>query len=115
MVIGTAFTPDSPINVALFDQTGDTLYQANVTVASRTVFGLNGSQDPAIGYRLGGSFSVRFQGLCGATVAVRAYDVRAAAWSNWLAIAVPAIGISFSGPSGSQIPQNPAVGFGAGC
>jgi hypothetical protein len=74
-----------------------------------TGYGPNGSQDPALGFRRGGTSSDAFGGLCRATAMVRAYDRQTARWSNWLDVES---GPAVYGPNGSQ---DPALGFRPGC
>ena len=77
-----------------------------------TVYGPNGSADPAVGFRRGVALSEAFGGPCEATAIARAYDSRTARWSHWLDVDATAAGLAFYGSNGSQ---DPAVGFVPGC
>ena len=83
-VTGETFTPEGRVYVALYDPWGATLYETRWLTASPTVYGPNGSSDPAAGFSRGGVLREAFGGLCGATPMVRAYDEATATWSNWL-------------------------------
>lgn len=114
LVTGRNFTPGSRVYVALYDQWGLDLYETRWVTASETIYGPNGSQDPATGFSRGGaiaetfgasptvyglfgsqdpatSYDVRgesvsgpFGSLCGTTAMVRAWDMQTEAWSNLL-------------------------------
>jgi hypothetical protein len=113
LVTGRNFTPGSRVYVALYDQWGMELYETRWVTASETIYGPNGSQDPATGFSRGGviaetfgasptvyrpfgsqdpatsyvpveAVSEPFGSLCGTTAMVRAWDVGTAAWSNLL-------------------------------
>lgn len=86
-VTGEAFTPGGQAYVALYDQLGAQLYETRWLTASPTIYGRNGSLDPATGFSRGGTLSETFGQLCGATVMVRAYDQPTKTWSNWLDLA----------------------------
>ena len=76
------------------------------------VYGPNGSQDPALGFRPGSSVGEAFGGPCRATVVAWADDPRTPRWSGWLGSDPTAAGLAVYGPNGSQ---DPAVGFIPGC
>lgn len=86
-VTGEAFTPEGHVYIALYDQIGAELYETRWITVSPIVYGQNGSQDPAAGFRRGGTFSEAFAHLCGATAMVRAYDRPTTTWSNRLDVA----------------------------
>lgn len=115
LVTGRNFTPGGEVSIALYDQWGRHLQRVHRFTASAATFGPNGSQDPATGYVRGGTFDQVLRvsetvygpngsqdpatgyvrgildtevvgSLCGTAVMVRAYDARAAAWSNMLDI-----------------------------
>ena len=109
-VTGEGFTVGGAVYVALYDRWGATLHEHRSTTADRAVYGPNGSQDPAVGFRRGGTLSEAFGGLCGATPMAWAHDRGTARWSNWLD--VDPAGLAHHGPNGSQ---DPALGFSPGC
>lgn len=106
-VSGQDFTPGGEVVIALYDRWGVQHYESRRAIASDAAFGLNGSQDPALGYIPGGSIRELFGAsepvygpggsqdpatgyvsgvdsvnLCGASLMVRAYDARTDQWSN---------------------------------
>lgn len=108
-VSGLGFTPGGEVFVVVHDKWGDELYPRVSTVASRTTYGENGSQDPAQGYTQPGVIHVQvalfsmsisgtngsqdpaqgyFAGNMGSLLEngidlfVNAYDVQADTWSN---------------------------------
>lgn len=83
-VSGATFTPGGAVYVALYDPWGAALHETRWITASQTVYGPRGSTDPALGYRQGGTVRETFDGLCGSTVMVRAFDQETAMWSNWM-------------------------------
>lgn len=56
------------------------LFETRWVTVSGTVYGPNGSQDSAVGYKEGAAFA----SMCGATVMVRAFDQVSDSWSNLL-------------------------------
>ncbi len=74
------------MSIALYDQWGRHLHRVHRFTASSATFGPNGSQDHATGYLRGILDTDVIGSLCGTSVMVRAYDARAAAWSNMLDI-----------------------------
>lgn len=63
LVSGQGFTPGGSVYVGLYDQwstSGTDHYETRWTIASATVHGPNGSQDPALGYAEGGTISELF-------------------------------------------------------
>ena len=83
-VSGEGFSPGGSVYVALYDRWGATLHETRWISASSTVYGREGSADPAAGYQRGGTLDEVFAHLCDATPMVRAYDQESASWSNWL-------------------------------
>ena len=83
-VSGEGFSPGGQVYVALYDRWGATLHETRWVTASATVYGRDGSADPAAGYHRGGTVDEVFAHLCDATPMVRAYDRETATWSNWL-------------------------------
>lgn len=111
LVSGQNFTPGGVVYVALYDTWGKQLHETRWAVASQTVFGTNGSGDPASGFDGGGTINELFaatgtvygldgsqdpangyvkgteaESLCGASVMARAYDAETEAWSNLIDI-----------------------------
>jgi hypothetical protein len=111
-VTGDGFTPGGRIYVALYDLWGAKLLGTRWTAASPTVYGRDGSIDPAAGFAAGGALAVRFAGLCGATPMVRAYDEATETWSNLLDVDPTAVEIAHFGAGGSV---DPARGYLPGC
>jgi hypothetical protein len=111
-VTGNGFTPGGRVYIALYDTWGTMLHETRWATASPVQFGINGSVDPALGYRSGGSVFETFDDLCGDSVMIRAFDGQMTVWSNVLS--VDAIGARFAtfGPNGSM---DPARGYRAGC
>jgi len=60
-VSGNGFSGGGLVYVALYDQWGMALQETRWTSASPTVYGLNGSLDPANGFREGGSITEVFE------------------------------------------------------
>lgn len=117
-VSGERFSPGGLVYIALYDGWGTTLRETRWVASSPTVYGLNGSQDPAQGFIAGGGIAESFaqvrqtvygpngsqdpaQGYvagddgaqalasaCDAPMMVRAYDQRTASWSNTLDVAL---------------------------
>lgn len=85
-VSGEGFSPGGAVYVALYDRWGATRHETRWVTASPTVYGRDGSADPAAGYHRGGTLDEVFANLCDATPMVRAYDRETATWSNWLDI-----------------------------
>jgi len=81
---GQGFTPGGRVYVAIYDQMGAHLYPTRWIAASAAAYGPDGSTDPALGYRPGGTLHEVFTHLCGATAMVRAYDESTVTWSNWM-------------------------------
>ncbi len=85
-VSGEGFSPGGAVYVALYDRWGATLHETRWVTSSPTVYGRDGSADPAAGFHRGGTLDEVFTHLCDATPMVRAYDQETATWSNWLDI-----------------------------
>lgn len=60
IVTGHGFTPGGEVYIALYDQWGMQLHETRWINASRTVYGPNGSRDPANGYDRGGTVNETF-------------------------------------------------------
>ena len=60
IVTGHGFTPGGEVYIALYDQWGMQLHETRWINASQTVYGPNGSQDPAAGFVEGGSANETF-------------------------------------------------------
>lgn len=114
VVSGSGFTPGGPVYIALYDRWGATLHEARWVIASEpiyqptdsvdpglgfasggnireafemataTVYGPNGSQDPAQRYVAGDEGAQTFVSTCDAPLMVRAFDQQTNAWSNLL-------------------------------
>ena len=109
---GQGFTPGGRVYLALYDRWGVTLHETRWITASSALYGPDGSQDPARGFRPGGLLSTRFDGLCGATLMARAYDEATQTWSAALDVNAIGFGTAVYGPDGSQ---DPARGFRPAC
>lgn len=112
-VTGQNFTPGGAVYVVLYDRLGMEQYEPHWVTATEPVYGANGSQDPATGFRQGGTIDelfgtfatvYRVNGsqdpasgyvvggadfslvgrVCGTSVMIRAYDAQSGAWSNVL-------------------------------
>ncbi|MEJ7901812.1 MAG: hypothetical protein WKF63_08175 [Thermomicrobiales bacterium] len=59
-VSGERFSPGGLVYVALYDQWGATLHETRWVASSSTVYGANGSQDPAQGFVAGGRIDESF-------------------------------------------------------
>lgn len=59
-VAGSGYTPGGLVFVVLYDRWGSVLQENRWTVATTTVYGMNGSIDPAQGYASGGSIAEDF-------------------------------------------------------
>lgn len=80
-VAGNGFSAGGLVYIALYDQWGTDLEETRWTSASITVYGTNGSLDPAQGYSPGGSVA---QLSCDQPLMVRAFDRQTDSWSNLL-------------------------------
>lgn len=114
-IAGTGFTPGGAVFVALHNSWGVERHEPRWLVASTSTYGPNGSQDPALGYRPGGTIGAVFGmsyvihgpdgsqdpargyvtvgatgevvgSLCGDPLMARAYDAGTGEWSNVLDI-----------------------------
>ncbi len=111
-VSGERFSPGGLVYVALYDGWGTALRETRWVASSPTVYGPNGSQDPAQGYLAGGGIEESFAlvqptiygpngsqdpargyiagdapataSVCDGPMMVRAFDQRTASWSNML-------------------------------
>jgi hypothetical protein len=111
-VTGEGFTPDGLVYVALHVRGDAAPREARWTAASRAAYGPNGSADPALGFRPGGTLSETVPAPCGAEAAARALDGRTARWSNWLDIDLASARPARYAPNGST---DPARGYRSGC
>jgi hypothetical protein len=111
-VTGDGFTPGGRVYVALYDIRGTRLNETRWTAASPTVYGRDGSQDPAAGFAPGGALAERFANLCGATPLVRAYDEATERRSNWLDVDTTEFGPAHFADNGSA---DPARGYVVAC
>ena len=116
VVRGQNFTPGGAVYVVLYDQWGMERHETRWVNASSTVYGPNGSQDPAIGFSQGGLIieifgafetvygpngsqdpavgyvpaetgDATFGSLCGSALMIRAYDLQKDAWSDVIDVA----------------------------
>jgi len=111
-VSGERFSPGGLVYIALYDGWGEMLHETRWVASSPTVYGPNGSQDPAQGYLVGGGIEESFAqvqdpvygpngsqdpargyvsgdsrgigSVCDGPMMVRAFDQRTASWSNML-------------------------------
>jgi hypothetical protein len=86
VVQGERFTPGADVFIAVQDPWGERAPETRWTTASAVTFDMLGHDDPALGYRPGGTVREVFSDLCGEDVMVRAYDTATASWSNVLDI-----------------------------
>ena len=84
VVRGEQFTPGGKVFIAIQDPWGERLYETRWTSASETTFDMLGHDDPALGFRPGGTVNETFDHLCGQQVMVRAYDEATGRWSDVL-------------------------------
>jgi hypothetical protein len=93
LVTGDHFTPGGNVlivvrdrgadfSVAIQDPEAQPAYETRWTTASATTFDMLGHDDPALGFRMGGTVRVEFGYLCDQPLIVRAYDQEAGRWSN---------------------------------
>ena len=83
-VSGERFSPGGLVYIALYDGWGEMLHETRWVASSPTVYGPNGSQDPAQGYVAGSDGGEAFAIACDAPLMVRAFDQRTTSWSNLL-------------------------------
>jgi hypothetical protein len=84
MVTGEQFTPGGQVDVAVF-VSGDAHPAVRRSIrASQSIFGPNGSTDPARGFKQGGFVGLALGPWCQEAGMVRAYDVHKGTWSNGL-------------------------------
>ena len=84
MVTGEQFTPGGEVAVLLFmpDTAHPTVLRS--IRASQSIFGPNGSTDPARGFQRGGFVGIALGSWCQEARMVRAYDLQRGTWSNAL-------------------------------
>lgn len=84
MVTGEQFTPGGEVAVVLFmpDKADPAVTRA--IRASPSIFGPNGSTDPARGFQSGGFVGIALGSWCQEARMVRAYDLQRGTWSNRL-------------------------------
>ena len=84
MVTGEQFTPGGEVAVALvMPGKADPAVIRSIR-ASQSIFGPNGSTDPALGFQHGGFIGLTLGPWCQEGTRVRAYDRHRATWSNGL-------------------------------
>jgi hypothetical protein len=86
LVTGEEFTPGSEVEVLLYRPGIATPAVIRSLRASLSVYGRNGSTDPARGFQRGGFIGIALGPWCAETAAVRAFDRQAGAWSAPLAV-----------------------------
>jgi hypothetical protein len=86
LVTGEEFTPGSEVEVLLYRPGIATPAVIRSLRASLSVYGRNGSTDPALGFQRGGFVGIALGPWCAETAAVRAFDRQAGAWSDSLAV-----------------------------
>jgi hypothetical protein len=84
LVTGEEFTPGGEVKVMLYEPA-----KVNPTVirsirASLSIYGLNGSTDPAFGFQRGGFVGIAVGPWCDEKVMIRAFDRQTANWTNQL-------------------------------
>ena len=86
MVTGEQFTPGGEVAVVLFmpDKADPAVIRS--IRASQSIFGPNGSTDPARGFQRGGFVGIALGSWCQEAGMVRAYDFHKGTWSNGLNI-----------------------------
>ena len=86
LVTGEEFTPGSEVEVLLYRPGIATPAVIRSLRASLSLYGPNGSTDPARGFQRGGFIGLALGPWCQEATAVRAFDRRAGNWSNPLAV-----------------------------
>jgi hypothetical protein len=104
LLTGQHFTPGGEVYIALYDQWGIELHETRWVTASVTVYGANGSQDPASGYLQGGTLRELF-GTIGSVFGPNGSQDPATGY-----VEVGTNGSAF----GSNGSQDPAIGYVAG-
>ena len=101
MVTGERFMPGGEVEVVLFlPDTADPAVTRSIR-ASQSIFGPNGSTDPARGFQSGGFVGIALGSWCQEARLVRAYDVQRGAWSNG-----PTVDLGCEHAGGSQDETN---------
>ena len=86
LVTGEEFTPGSEVEVLLYRPGIATPAVIRSLRASLSVYGPNGSIDPARGFQRGGFIGIALGPWCQEATAVRAFDRQAGSWSAPLAV-----------------------------
>jgi hypothetical protein len=86
LVTGEEFTPGSEVEVLLYRPGIATPAVIWSLHASLSIYGPNGSTDPALGFQRGGFIGTALGPWCAETAAVRAFDRQAGIWSNPLPV-----------------------------
>jgi hypothetical protein len=86
LVTGEEFTPGSEVEVLLYRPGIATPAVIRSLRASLSLYGPNGSTDPARGFQRGGFIGLALGPWCQEATAVRAFDRRAGMWSNPLPV-----------------------------
>jgi hypothetical protein len=105
-VSGSGFTPDGIVRLSLVTADGDELDVSSTVKSSATVFGRNGSVDPAQGYVSGGTISFQFWQRALEPQRVNGSMDPAQPWVQSVEIVWPEAAIY--GPNGSR---DPAQGY----
>jgi hypothetical protein len=84
MVTGEQFTPGGEVAVGLFMPDKADPAVIRTIRASQSIFGPNGSTDPARGFQSGGFVGIALGPWCQEARTVRAYDLQRGTWSNGL-------------------------------
>ena len=84
LVTGEQFTPGGKVAVVLFMPGKTDPAVIRSLRASQSIFGPNGSTDPARGFQRGGFVGIALGSWCQEARMVRAYDLQRGTWSNAL-------------------------------
>ena len=84
LVTGEQFTPGGEVAVVLFMPGKADPAVIRSIRASQSIFGPNGSTDPALGFQQGGFVGLSLGPWCQEARTVRAYDLHRGTWSNGL-------------------------------
>ena len=84
LVTGAEFSPGGEVEVLLFRPGSATPAVSRSLRASLSIYGPNGSTDPALGFERGGFVGIAVGPRCNETATVQAFDRQTATWSNQL-------------------------------
>jgi hypothetical protein len=111
-VIGSGFTPGGQVYLAVYDAWGSPRDETRWIAASQAAYVGNGSADRGLAFVTGGTFDQRFDGLCGGSALVRAYDRGTFASTPWIEVDLSEFRGARFGPTSSL---DPARGYAPSC